>query len=384
MNHYKGMKRSHKIIVGLVFVLAIIMIVMPDYAIRALWYQMPGIDDYKIFHNRVVEAGKGQPWEIAHDYNRAQLPDEIAKDIASYDPVAFLVIQDNKIVYEEYWDGYNAQSISNAFSATKGIVGLLVGAAIDDGHIKSLDQKVADFIPSFAQDDRKYVSIRDLLTMSSGLDWDEAYASLFSPTTESYYGTDLRGMVNGSKPVKEPGKHHYYSSLDTETLALVILNATGKTISKYASEKFWKQIGAEQDALWCLDHENGLEKAYCCFNSNARDFARWGQLILNNGKWNGKQLISESYLNQAISPADYLIDEFGNEVNYYGFQWWIINYKGYNIPYMRGILGQYVFPIKEKNAVVVRLGHKRSDELIGPNRKDIYIYLDAAFHILDQ
>ena len=172
--------------------------------------------------------------------------------------------------------------------------------------------------------------------------------------------------------------------MDPQILALVIMNATGMTLSEYASEKFWKPMGAKNDALWSLDHENGLEKAYCCFNSNARDFARWGQLILNNGRWNGKQLISETYLNQATTPAAYLEDEDGNAVDYYGFQWWIINYKGFKIPYMRGILGQYVFAIREKNAVVVRLGHKRSEELIGPNRKDIYTCLDAAFAILGE
>ena len=259
-----------------------------------------------------------------------------------------------------------------------------MGAAIDDGYLKSLDQKVADFIPSFNESEKKNICIRDLLNMSSGLDWNEAYASLFSLTTESYYGADLTKMIDEIEVVKEPGRHHYYSSMDTEILALVILNATGKTISNYASDKFWKNIGAKHDAVWSLDHENGLEKAFCCFNSNARDFARWGQLILNEGSWQGKQLISGSYLEQAISPANYLIDKDNNPVDYYGFQWWIIDYNGYQIPYMRGILGQYVFAIKEKNAVVVRLGHKRSDELIGPNRKDIYIYLDAAFHILEK
>ena len=142
-------------------------------------------------------------------------------------------------------------------------------------------------------------------------------------------------------------------------------------------------MGPSHDALWNLDSENGMEKAYCCFNSNARDFARWGQLVLNNGSWDGKQLISSSYLEEALSPADYLKDEEGNPLDYYGYQWWIINYRGYSIPYMRGILGQYVFPIREKNAVVVRLGHKRSDELIGPNRKDIFVYLDAALELLE-
>lgn len=384
MDHYRGMKRSHKIIVGSVFLVALIVIITPNYVFKALWYTTPDIDDYKIFYNRIVKAGDPQPWEISEAYNSVKLPQDITDKMAVYEPVAFLVIQDQKIIYEDYWEGYGPASVSNSFSAAKSIVGLLVGAAIDDGYIKSIDQKVADFVPSFKEGKKQNIRIRDLLTMSSGLDWNEAYASLFSLTTQSYYGDNLVQMVNDRKAVSEPGKNYYYSSIDTETLALVILNATGKSISEYASEKFWKKIGAEHDALWSLDHQNGIEKAYCCFNSNARDFARWGQLVLNDGSWNGQQLISDNYLQQAITPADYLIDEDGEKVDYYGFQWWIINYLGYQIPYMRGILGQYVFAIKEKNAVVVRLGHKRSDELIGPNRKDIYVYLDAAFYILDK
>lgn len=383
MDHYKSMKRSHKLIVGLVFLIALIVIITPNYVFKALWYTTPDIDDYKIFYNREIKAGDPQPWGISDQYNSVQLPEDIENRMATYEPVAFLIIQDQKIIYEDYWEGYGPNSISNSFSAAKSIVGLLVGVAIDDGYIESLDQKVADFVPSFREGGKQNIRIRDLLTMSSGLDWNEAYSSLFSLTTQSYYGDDLVKMINDSKAIGDPGKNYYYSSLDTEILALVILNATGRTISKYASEKFWKKIGAEHDALWCLDHKNGMEKAYCCFNSNARDFARWGQLILNSGSWNGKQLISEDYVQQATTPADYLIDEEGEKIDYYGFQWWIINYKNYQIPYMRGILGQYVFAIKEKNAVVVRLGHKRSDELIGPNRKDIFVYLDAAFYIFD-
>lgn len=377
------MSKWNKIAVGIILLLVIIVIITPPFAFRALWHGMVNIDDYKIFYNRTIKAGTYQPWEISDDYNTATLSDDVVDQIAEYDPVAYLVIQDEKIIYEEYWDGYDANSISNSFSAAKSIVGLLIGAAVDDGFIKNLDQKVADFIPSFKEGKKKEISIRDLLTMSSGLDWDEAYSSLFSLTTEAYYGTDLLKMINERKVAKEPGKYHYYSSMDTEILALVILNATGKTISNYASDKFWKNFGASQDAYWMLDHENGMEKAYCCFNSNARDFARWGQLILNNGSWNGKQLISSEYIEQTTTPASYLIDEDDNKLDYYGFQWWIIDYKGYQIPYMRGILGQYVFAIKEKNAVVVRLGHERSDERIGPNRMDIYVYLDAAFEILN-
>jgi len=378
------MKKGTKIFAGILIVVAVALMFMPRYAWRALWYQLPDIDDYHIFYNRTIKAGDYLPWEIDTDYNTAVIADSTMQAMISYEPVAFLVIQDQKIVYEKYWEGYSDSSLSNSFSAAKSIVGLLVGAALDDGYIKSPDQKVADFLPSFREGGKEKVSIKNLLTMSSGLKWNEAYSSLFSPTTEIYYTDDIRKMVNNLEMMEEPGKRHYYRSVDTEVLAMVLQAATGMTISEYTSEKFWKNIGARYDALWCLDHENGMEKAYCCFNTNVRDFARWGQLILNHGKWNGKQLISEKYLKRATSPDTFLIDDDGNHVDYYGYQWWIMNYKGYKIPYMRGILGQYVFAIPSENAVVVRLGHKRSDELIGPNRKDMYVYMDAAFQVLKQ
>lgn len=379
----KKIKKSRRIILIVLIIFTLFMMIMPKYALRALWHLEPNIDDYKIFSNNVIEAGEYQPWEIHNDYNKVALSDEVLERIENYDPVAFLVVRDKKILHETYWDDYGENSISNSFSMAKSIVSLLIGAALDEGKIVSLDQKVGDFIPSFKEGNKNRITIRNLLTMSAGTDWNESYSSLFSPTTESYYGDDLRGMVNGLKSIKEPGKEFYYSSIESEVLAMVVQSATGKSISQYASEKFWTQMGSHNDALWSLDKKDGIEKAYCCFNSNVRDFARWGQLVLNNGNWNGKQLISQSYLEKALSPASYLVDETGEPLHYYGYQWWIIDYKGYQIPYMRGILGQYVFVIREKNAVVVRLGHKRSDELIGPNRKDIYVYLDAAFELLD-
>ncbi|MEJ2594156.1 MAG: serine hydrolase [bacterium] len=375
--------KGRNILLVVLLVISLFFVLMPDYTIRALWYQEPNIDDYKIFENRIIKAGDPEPWPLHEAYNKQSLSDEVLQRIMEYDPVAFLIIRDGKILHESYWDGYDENSISNSFSMAKSIVSLLVGAALDDGDIRSLDQPVGTFIPSFNEGGKEKITIRHLLTMSAGTDWDEAYASLFSPTTESYYGEDLVGMVNKLKAVKEPGKTFYYASIETEVLAMVVEEATGMNISEYTSEKYWKHMGPRHDALWNLDSEDGMEKAYCCFNSNARDFARWGQLVLNDGTWDGNQLISESYLQEAFTPATYLVDETGSAVDYYGYQWWIIDYKGYNIPYMRGILGQYVFPIKEKNAVVVRLGHKRSDELIGPNRKDIFVYLDAAFELLD-
>ncbi len=377
------MSKTRKIILAIIAMLILLYLATPYFVKQALIYQMPGIEDYKIFNNRIIRAGEYQPWQLSDSYNLKTIADSTQEKMAMYEPVAFLVIQDQKIIYEEYWDGFDEDSISNSFSMAKSIVSMLIGAAIDDGYIKSVDQKVGEFIESYNEAGKEEITIKDVLTMSSGLEWDEAYASLFSPTTESYYGNDLEGMVKNLKIMEKPGIRHYYRSIDSELLAMIVEAATGRNVSDYCSEKYWKFMGAKHDALWCLDKKEGMEKAFCCFNSNARDFARWGQLILNKGTWNDRQLVSESFIDNATSAADYLVDDEGNHVDYYGFQWWLIRSHDCTIPYMRGILGQYVFAIPEKNAVVVRLGHKRSEELIGPNRKDIFVYLEAAFQILD-
>ena len=169
-------------------------------------------------------------------------------------------------------------------------------------------------------------------------------------------------------------------------LAFIVEKATGENISSYVSRKLWTPLNAEEDALWCLDKKDGIEKAYCCFNSNARDFARFGQLILNKGNWNGKQLVSESYIKEATTPDTNLIIKEYNETNHcYGFQFWHLTYKGMEIPYMRGILGQYVFAIPELNAVVVRLGHKRSDTRTAQHYPDdIDTWLGAAIEIIQK
>ncbi len=377
------MKKALKIAIIFIISLVIGYLLLPPYVIKAVWHLGPSIDDYKIFHNRRIAAGDHEPWPYHENYTNNLKWDSVNSIIESYKPVAMLVIQNDSILYEEYWEGYDMNSISNSFSAGKAIVSLLVGIALDEGKINDLDQPVSDFIPEFGTGSKKVLTIRHLLTMSSGLNWQEAYSTPFSPTAEAYYGSDVSGLVIDLEVIEEPGKEFEYLSGNTQVLAMVVEAATGQRISDYASDKIWKQIGAKNDALWNLDSEDGMEKAYCCFNSNAKDFARFGKLILNRGTWNGKRIVSEEYIDEATSPKKYLIDkETGKPVDFYGFQWWIINYKGMEIPYMRGILGQYIFSIPDKNAIVVRLGHKRSKEYIGSHPKDVYDYLDAAFLLL--
>jgi CubicO group peptidase (beta-lactamase class C family) len=378
------MKKLVRILLVIIVLFAVLYFASPSYLRHAIMHGNPDIEDYQFFHNRTIGAGKAQPWKIAADVNNFKMPDSLTKIIESYQPIAYLVIQNEEIIFEKYWEGFNENSLSNSFSAAKSIVSLLMGIAIDEGKIESVDDKVGDYLPAYKKGRNKELTIRELLTMSSGLNWDEAYSSPFSMTTKAYYGSDIRELINGLEVVETPGKEFDYLSGNTEVLAMVVQAATGQTISDYTSEKIWKHIGAVNDALWCLDSEDGMEKAYCCFNSNARDFARFGQLILNDGKWNGRQIISDDYIYNATTPATYLIDKEDRElVDFYGYQWWIIHYKGYVIPYMRGILGQYVYVIPGKNAVVVRLGHDRSHEYKDHHTLDIYTYLDAAFTILD-
>jgi CubicO group peptidase (beta-lactamase class C family) len=350
---------------------------------KALIYQTPDIDDYKIFRNRTVGAVNPQAWKLSERYNRGNISPERMIDFKKYETVAYLVIQDTAIVYEEYWDGYGEQSLSNSFSAAKSIVSLLAGIARDEGKISDFNRSVADYYLPYADNDRKKITIRDVLTMSSGLNWDEAYSTPFSITTKAYYGDDIEPLIDGLQLVEKPGVRFRYQSGTTQLLSFIVANATGKSISEYASEKLWTPTGAEHDALWSLDRRNGLEKAYCCFNSNARDFARIGQLILNKGKWNGTQVVSEEFIREATSPATWLKNEDTEEmVDFYGYQWWRLNRHGKDVIYARGILGQYIFVIPENNMVIVRLGHKRSDvKTAGNYPEDVDVWLDTAFEI---
>jgi CubicO group peptidase (beta-lactamase class C family) len=370
------------------FVLSLLTIIIlyflsPLYLKRAIIYVFPEIDDYTIFHNRKIDISKGNPWPKAKDYMHQELLKSERDTLEHYKSIAYLIIQNDSIIYEEYWDEYNESSLSNSFSVSKSVVGLLIGAAIKDGYIRDINQHVGDFIPSYKNTPNHKLTIKHLLTMSSGLNWEESYNNPFSMTTKAYYGQNIQKLVLNLKVVDNPGQVFKYNSGNTQLLSLIIKNATGKNLSTYFSEKIWGPMGAEYPALWCLDQEGGIEKAYCCINSNARDFARIGKLVLNSGSINQKQVIAKEYIKQSISPATHLIDKEQNQVNFYGYQFWIAHVNGKQIPYARGILGQYIFILKDKDAIVVRLGHKRNKSKINHHPYDIYTYIKTAYRVLN-
>jgi CubicO group peptidase (beta-lactamase class C family) len=349
------------------------------YLYKALVYNYVNIDDLNLFPYREVKAGSARPWPVGSDYNRAKLSPLLQETLEKYRSVAFLVIQHDSIRYEQYWDNYGPSSLSNSFSMAKSFISILTGIAIDEGRIRSMDDPVCAYLPEFCKGMDSTLTIRHLLMMSSGLNYDEGYASLFGPVTRSYYGTDLRGQMYDLDVIRTPGREFNYMSSNTQLLAFVLEKATGMKVSNYASEKLWKPIHAEHDAMWSLDHRDGDEKAYCCFYSNARDFARIGKLFLNKGRWDGNQVVSEAYVTSCVTPAPVTDNGLPNKI--YGYQWWLTEQSGRKVFYARGILGQYIFVIPDLDLVAVRLGHERGEK--GPDGQllDVPVYLSEIIHL---
>ena len=353
------------------------------YMYKAIVYQFADIDDLDVFVSRTVENAEHQPWPVSTEYNKRPLPASVVGELEKNKSIAFLVIRNDSIQHEQYWDRYTKNSYSNSFSVAKSIVSILVGIALDEGKIKSLDEPVGIYLPHFNEGNNSKLTIRHVLTMSAGLDWDESYSSLFSITAKAYYGSNLEKLMSTVNVVDEPGKKFDYMSGNTLLLSMIVEKATGMKLSEYASEKIWKQIGAELPAQWSLDHTDGVEKSYCCFYSSARDFARLGKLYLDSGMWRppghrmgGRQIISKNYVRESLTPAP--LDYEGNETNCYGYQWWITEEKGHRIFYARGLRGQYIVMIPDENIIFVRLGNERGKPMANHKLSDLMNYINGV------
>lgn len=341
------------------------------------------LEDYKSFYNSPInEANIQNSWPKHKLYNSISINDDLKKYNLERKTVAYLVFKNDSILFEKYYNGFNESSKSNSFSMVKSIISALMGIAIQEGYIKSLDQKVIDFIPDLKGPYAEQVSIADLSSMASGQKWSEEYYNPFSVTSASYFVKNLNKLILEQPITSEPGKKFKYQSGTTQLLAMVIKKATGVTLSEYLFQKLWQPIGAK-GALWQLDsNTNGMEKAFCCLASNAQDFARIGKLYKNHGKWNGKQILDSSFVALSLKPRF-------PESSEYGYGWWLDTYKGKKVFMMRGHLGQYVIVIPEIDTMVVRLGHLKDDELRGVGEssggelftKDIYLYLDGGLEM---
>jgi len=381
----KCLKNTLKwLLIGLFGLTVLLYVFDLDYLIKAVrtiyarGYTTAYLEDYKVFDNRVIEAGEGQSWALHQDYNTVEATETLQAFHNQSQSVAFMIIKNDSIWHETYFEGFDQNSKSNSFSMAKSIVSALLGKAIMDGYINSLDQKVSDFYPQFGDGLGANMTVGDLSSMSSGLNWDEAYYSPLSITTRSYFDDNLEKVILGLRVVDEPGQSFKYLSGSTELLAMVISKATSKTLSSYLSESFWKPMGAENEAFWQLDsEEQGLEKAYCCIGSNARDFARFGKLYKQHGQWNGIQLLDSSFVAKSVTPR------FPDSPEY-GFGWWLANHLNKDIFYMRGHLGQLVIVIPEDDLIIVRLGRTitKNDVTIDPHSPDFYTIIEEVYKMI--
>ncbi len=333
------------------------------------------IDDHPYFENmQILPSTQPQPWPEHKNYNQTQPTKKLKAYNDQLGTVAFLIIKNDSIWYEDYADSYGKDSQTNSFSMAKSIVSAMLGKAIQEGHIKSLDQPLGDFYEEFA--DAK-TTVGDLSSMASGLDWTEHYTSPFSITARTYYDDDLAETMLGLDIIESPGERFKYLSGSTQLLGMVIEKATGMKMADYAAQSFWQPMGFEKEALWQVDDEdNKLAKAYCCISSNARDFARFGKLYKDHGLWNGQQILDSTFVATSIQPRFTQSPEYG-----YGF--WLSNHLGKEIFAMRGILGQYVITIPEDNMIIVRLGHAIESWDGRPFSSDFYTYVEEAYAMLE-
>ncbi|MSQ78832.1 MAG: class C beta-lactamase-related serine hydrolase [Flavobacteriaceae bacterium] len=375
----KLFKRILVVLLALVFLVNLyILLSGHSYIYKAVWYNLADIDDAQFFESRTIKAGKPVALPRSVAYNQGEMSQQVLDYHKQMESVAYIAIRNDSLLHEEYWDGYSESSLSSSFSISKSVVAAMIGVALKEGKLKSLDEPVGNYLPHFAEGKNKALTIRHLLTMSAANNFDESYVNPFSFTTEAYYGNNLPTLMEKLNVVSEPGKMFDYQSGNQIILAAVLEKATGQNLSTYLSEKIWTPMGAMHDATWSLDKKDSHEKAYCCINSNAIDFARFGQIYLHHGKLYGNDILDSSFVAESITPAN-INDEHGKPCDFYGLGWWLTNidHKGktHQVYYMRGILGQYCLVIPDKNLVIVRLGHKRSNDKIGEHCPDIYEYM---------
>jgi len=322
------------------------------------------IYDHKLFNTRDVTGDS--PYNIpisklySKDFGNA-IVDEL---LTSSKSNSFVLVKNDSIHIENYWRGGGVDVLSNSFSIAKSIVSILVGCAIEDGFIESVDQDIIEFIPYISHfSDSKPVKIKHLLSMSSGYDWFENYKRPISVTAKAYYGDNIDDLILSREFIKNPGVSFSYQSGDTQLLGYLLKKATNLNVSEYASKVLWGPMGATSNAVWALDKENGTEKVFCCFNSTARDFLKIGIMLKNEGKINNNQILSKSYINWLLSIPELInIDKkslfYKKNIEHYSNSWYLAEVFNKRIIYARGYLGQYIVIIPDIDVVFVRLGEK--------------------------
>tara|TARA_Y100000589_G_C27136983_1_gene623000 strand:- start:234 stop:1397 length:1164 start_codon:yes stop_codon:yes gene_type:complete len=343
----------------------------------------PTIDNPDIFHSRILHAKNTRSWKESVDINSKPLSDQVIESHNTFGTKAFLVIKGDQIVHESYYDGYSKDKISNSFSMAKSILSVIAGIAIKEGRI-SIEESVHSYLPEFVQEKDKALKIKHLISNTSGMNFRESYGNPIGFMAKAYYGTDLKELTKGFELEKNPGTEYSYLGGNSLLLGFVLEKSTKEKVTDYCSRMLWEKLGMENDAKWILDHEGGDEKTFTGIYATARDFAKIGKLYMNYGNMYGEQIVDSSYVIQSINPIN-VPNVGGENTDYYGYSWWITNYKGSKVFYMRGILGQYVICVPDKELIITRLGQLRSKKKTKDDNTpdDLWSYLEEGFRLIE-
>jgi CubicO group peptidase (beta-lactamase class C family) len=307
-----------------------------------------------------------------------------------------LVARQGRLVYERYFDGFTAEQPAAVFSLAKSVLSLLLGVAIDEGRIGSLDDPLLRYLPELRAQDPGFsgLTLRHLLLMRSGIDFDEGYRSPTSDVARLYLTPDILAEVARLRMRRAPDGIHAYQSGDTQLLALALERATGTALPAYLQGRLWQALGTEFDASWSLDdRQPGQVRAFCCLNARARDLLRLGLLVAADGRWQGRELVSARWLAESLRPASGLpgpadpawrnIERpYSPEAAFYAGHWRIRPEPGGpplrpgRMVYAQGLHGQILLVDRESGTVVLRLGRRQGgrhwpgwiDELVRLNR----------------
>lgn len=273
----------------------------------------------------------------------------------------FMVIKDDKVLFEDYYLGLTPSTRAISWSMGKSIVSAMVGIALEEGHIKDLATPVSDYVPSLRGSGYDGVSLKDVLQMSSGIRFNEDYGDFNSDINRLgrtfALGSPMDDFVTSLTSEREPGIYNQYVSMDTQVLGMVLRETTGRNLSSYLEEKIWKKAGMESDAYWLIDSA-GMEIAFCGLNIVLRDYARFGQLFLNNGVYGERQVVPKPWVKDSVTPDGPHLEPGKNQMSDwvmgYGYQWWIPeNSIGDYLAI--GVYNQYIYIHPPSRTVVVKL-----------------------------
>jgi len=347
----------------------------PEFINRILRWGDADVYDYQKFPERVLEtSGSSYEFSLHLEEDRVRTQFETVGGIEDFDRFleknrtqAFLVIQDDAILYENYFNGAGRESIVTSFSTAKSFTSALIGVAIAEGYIHSVNDPITDYLPELKERDLAFaqITIRDLLMMSSGIKYSEP-----PDNATTYYYPDLRSLaLETTRITNSAGNTFHYNNFHPLLLGLILERATSTSVANYLQEKIWKPIGMEYPGSWSLD-ENGFEKMESGINASAIDFAKFGRLFLNEGNWDGKQVVPVDWVvdsTQADTSLDYhgyYGDDFifADGRGYYKYMWWGMQRDGQDYDFSAiGNKGQFIYISPQKNLLILRYGEDYGD-----------------------